>query len=168
MANVNWIERILARLGIPAGASVSVDIAAITTLADSKVMGRVQVVTTTWDLLRANGGAGTDDLFTGTTEALILESLIVRMPILPDVTDGDPITSLAIATDDAEPGIIIPAGDAPVASMTPEAQFAWTGALYIAAGTKIQGTLAGGDADAECLVIVTAKYRAVISGGSLA
>ena len=135
---------------------------------DTKAMGRLQIATTTWDLLRGGGGAGTDILFTGTTQAVVLVSLVARMPTLADVTDGDPITSMAIATDDAEPGIIIPSGDAPVASMTPEAQFAWTGALYIPVGTEIEGTIAGGDADAECLVIVTALYRAVVAGGYLA
>lgn len=135
---------------------------------DPKVMGRLQIVTTTWDLLRGGGGAGTDVLFTGTAQAVVIEALIVRMPTLADVSDGDPITSLAIATDDAEPGIIIAAADAPVASMTPEAQFSWEGKLYIPVGTEIEGTLAGGDADAECLVIVTVLYRAVVSGGYLA
>jgi len=130
--------------------------------------GVKQVVTTTWDLLRAGAGAGTDVLLTGTTQAVILESLIIRMPLTADITDGDPITSIAIATDDAEPGIIMTAADCPVASLTPESQFAWMGQLYIPVGTEIEGTLAGGDADAECLVIVTATYRAVVSGGALA
>jgi len=140
----------------------------IEVLVDSKVMGRLQVATTTWDLKRGDAGAGTDVLFTGTTQAVILESLIVRMPTTSDVTDDGTITSMAIATDDAEPGIIIAAADAPVASMTPESQFGWTGTLYIPVDTEIEGTLAGGDADAECLVIVTATYRAVVSGGYLA
>ncbi len=151
-----------------ASGDLGTDIASLLTLNDSKVMGRLQVVTTTWDLLRAGGGAGTDDIWTGDTQAVVLESLVARMPLTADVTDGDPITSMAIATDDAEPGIIIPAADAGVADMTPEAQFAWTGSLYIPTGTKIQGTIAGGDADAGCLVIVTATYRAVVSGGYLA
>lgn len=142
-----------------------VDTLAIDT--DPLVMGRKQVVTTTWDLLRGGGGAGTDVLFTGTTQAVILESLIIRMPLTADITDTDPITSMAIATDDVEPGIIISATDGAVANLTPEAQLAWTGALYIPVGTEIEGTLAGGDADAECLVIVTATYRAVVSGGYL-
>lgn len=137
------------------------------TLLNAKVMGRLQVATTTWDLLRGGAGAGTDVLFTGNTQAVILESLIVRMPTTADVTDGDPITSMAVATDDAEPGLIIEAADAPVASMTPESQFGWTGTLYIPVDTEIEGTIAGGDADAECLVIVTATYRAVVSGGYL-
>jgi len=130
--------------------------------------GITQVKTMTWDLLRGGGGAGTDVLLTGTTQAVILESLIIRMPITADITDGDPITSLAIATDDAEPGVILAAADCPVASLTPESQFSWIGSLYIPVGTEIEGTLAGGDADAECLVIVTATYRAVVSGGYLA
>ena len=138
------------------------------TTAFGRLVGEKQIVTTTWDLLRGGGGAGTDVLFTGTAGAVILESLIVRMPTTADITDGDPITSLAIATDDAEPGIIIAAADAPVASATPEAQFAWTGAMYIPIGTEIEGTIAGGDAAAECLVIVTATYRAVVAGGYLA
>lgn len=134
----------------------------------TKGKGALQIVTTTWDLLRGGAGAGTDDLLTGTTQAVVLEALIARMPTLADVTDGDPITSMAIATDDAEPGVIFAAADAPVADMTPEAQFEWTGHLYIPTGTKIQGTLAGGDADAECLVIIVALYRAVVAGGYLA
>lgn len=140
----------------------------IETDTDPLVMGRLQIATTTWDLKRGDAGAGTDVLFTGTAQAVILESLIVRMPTTSDVTDDGTITSLAIATDDAEPGIIIPAASAPIASMTPEAQFAWRGALYISVGTEIEGTIAGGDADDTCNVIVTVTYRAVVSGGYLA
>lgn len=139
-----------------------------TALGNTRGMGKLQIATMTWDLLRGGGGAGTDVLFTGTSQAVVLESLIARMPTLPDVTDGDPITSMAFATDDAEPGIIIAAADAPVATMTPEAQFSWNGKLYIPVDTEIEGTIAGGDAASECLVIVTVSYRAVVSGGYLA
>ncbi|GAI82596.1 unnamed protein product [marine sediment metagenome] len=135
--------------------------------AGTRMKGVPQVATATWDLLRGGLGAGTDSLFSGMIAGCIIESLIVRMPTTPDVSDGDPITSLAIATNDVEPGIIIAADNAPVASMTPEAQFAWTGALYIPADTEIEGTIAGGDADEECLVIIIATYRAVVSGGYL-
>ncbi|GAJ24322.1 unnamed protein product, partial [marine sediment metagenome] len=141
-----------------------VDTLAIDT--DPKVMGKLQVATMTWDLLRGGAGAGTDVLFTGNTEAVIIEAVIVRMPASPDLTN-DPFTSIAIATDDAEPGIIIDTTTGDIAKLTAEAQLAWTGAMYIAVGTEIEGTLAGDDADEESLITIIVKYRAVVSGGYL-
>ena len=169
---MHWIERLLAAIadlitrtkGLD---DIHDDLVGVVANADPLVMGRLQIATITWDLLRGGGGAGTDVLFTGTTQAVVIEALIVRIPAAPNLLD-DPFTSIAFATDDAEPGVFIDATAGARANLTAEAQLAWTGAMYIAVGTEIEGTIADDDADAESLVTVIALYRAVVSGGYLA
>ncbi len=161
MANVNWIQRLLNRLGAPAGASLSADIAAITTATGPLVMGRAQMVATTIDL---NQAAASYDLFTGATQVVILESLNIKMPT---GAAGGALTSISIQTDDATPGVIINSTDGAVANLTSETDLGWTGTLYITVGTKIQLTIGGGAHGAGYVCNVTAKYRAVVAGGYL-
>ncbi len=156
------VLRILAIIGTPAGASVSADIAVIDTLVDVQVMGRAQIAATTIDL---NQAAASYDLFTGTTQVVILESLNIKMPT---GAAGGALTSISIQTDDATPGVIISAADGAVANLISEAELGWTGTLYIKVGTKIRLTIAGGAHGVGYVCNVTAKYRAVVSGGNLA
>lgn len=120
-----------------------------------------QIATTTIDL---NQAAGTYDLFTGTTQAIVLESLNIKMPT---GVCGGALTSISIQTDDATPGVIISAADGVVASLTSEADLGWTGTLYITVATKIQLTIAGGAHGAAYVCNVSAKCRAVANGGCL-
>jgi len=125
-------------------------------------VGKVQTTPTTIDL---NQGVGDYDLFTGTAQAVILESLNIKMPT---GACGGALTSISIQTDDATPGVIISAVDGAVANLTSEADLGWTGTLYITVGTKIQLTIAGGAHGAAYVCNVTAKCRAVASAGYLA
>ena len=138
------------------------NIAAIAALADAMVMGKSQIKATTIDL---NQAAATYDLLTGTAQAVILESLNIKMPT---GDCGGALTSISIQTDDATPGIIISAANGAVANLTSEADLFWTGSMYITVGTKIQLTIAGGAHGAAYVCNVTAKCRAVVSGGYLA
>ena len=144
------------------GGRLDLLIDAIETDTDPKVMGRLQIATTTEDL---NQVAGTYDLFTGTDQAVVLEKLNVKMPT---GAAGGAVTSIAIATDDATVGTIIGATDGAVANLTSEADLGWTGTLLINVGTKIRLTIAGGAHGSEYLTTVIAQYRAVVSGGYLA
>ena len=150
MANKNWIQRLID------------SIAGVATEADPKVMGRSQIAATTIDLDQA---AGTYDLFTGTAQAVILESLNIK---LPTGVPGGTLTSISIQTDDATPGVIISVANGDVANLLTEADLFWTGSMYITVATKIQLTIAGGPAGASYVCNVTAKYRAVAAGGYLA
>ena len=134
----------------------------IEVLVADKVMGRLQIATTTEDL---NQGAATYDLFTGDTQAVVLEKLSVKMPT---GNAGGSVTSIAIVTDDATPATIISATDGAVANLTSEAEIGWKGTLLINGNTKIRLTLAGGAHGSEYLVTVAAQCRAVVSGGYLA
>lgn len=129
---------------------------------DPKVMGRAQIAATTIELQQAEN---TYVLFTGTTEAVILESLNIKMPT--GAPEGA-LTSISIQTDDATPGVIISAVDGAVANLLTEADLGWTGSLYITVDTTIGLTIAGGAAGASYVCQVTAKCRAVVSGGHLA
>jgi len=129
---------------------------------DTKAMGRLQIVTTTSDL---NRSAATYDVLTGTTQAVVLEKLNVKMPT---GAAGGSVTSIAIVTDDATPATIISATDGAVANLTSEADLAWTGALLINVGTKIRLTIAGGAHGSEYLTTIIAQCRAVVNGGYLA
>lgn len=144
------------------GLPMSEELADVLTYADPKVMGRAQIAATTIDL---NQAAATYDLFTGTTQVVILESLNIKMPT---GNCGGALTSISIQTDDATPGVIISAAEGAVANLTSEADLGWTGTLYITVGTKIRLTIAGGAHGAAYVCNVTAKCRAVVSGGYLA
>lgn len=125
------------------------------------VMGRLQIAATTIDI---NQAAGTYDLFTGTTQVVILESLNIK---LPTGAPGGTTASLSIHTDDATPGIIISVADGDIANLLTEADIGWTGTLYITVATKIQITYVG-VAGAAYVCDVIAECRAIVSGGYLA
>ncbi len=126
------------------------------------IRGRTQIAATTIDL---NQAAATYDLFTGTAQAVILESLNIKMPT---GAAGGALTSISIQTDDVTAGEIVSVADGDVANLTSEADLGWTGTLYITVGTKIRLTIGGGAHGAEYVCNVTAKYRAVVTGGNLA
>lgn len=123
-----------------------------------------QVSATTIDL---NQVAASYDLFTGTTQAFILESLVIRLPNV-DVSDDANITSISIQTDDVTATVLINTTEGAKANLTAEAQLAWIGMAYITVDTKIQLTIAGGAADAATVCNVVATGRAVVDGGTLA
>jgi hypothetical protein len=116
---------------------------------------------TTIDL---NQAAATYDLFTGATQAVIVESLVLRCP---DAAAGGALTSISIQTDDTTPTVLITAVQGAVVNLTAEYQLAWTGACYIATGKKIRLTIAGGATGAGYVCNVVASYRPVALGGSL-
>ena len=135
----------------------------IVTETDPRVMGRLQIAATTIDL---NQAAGSYDLFTGTTQDVVVEKLVFRMPDV-DISGGG-VTSISIQTDDTTAQVFIGAGDGILANLTQEAQLAWTGAVLIKVATKIQLTIAGAAAGVACSCDVMAECRAVVAGGYLA
>jgi len=147
---------------IVAGQSRDQDSKDIYDQVSATAVGKIQMAATTIDL---NQGIGSYDLFTGTTQVVILESLNIKMPT---GDCGGALTSISIQTDDATPGVIISAADGAVANLTSEADLGWTGTLYITVGTKIRLTIAGGAHGAAYVCQVTAKCRAVVAGGYLA
>ena len=127
----------------------------------------LQIAEAPWDG-RVGAGAGSTILLTATTQALVVEALIVVMAAAPDLTD-DPWTGISVEDDyGTTPHIFIPAADAVKANLTANAQLAWTGRVYLAVGRSIQATAIGDDADADASITVIALYRAVVSGGYLA
>lgn len=136
---------------------------------EPKVMGRLQIAATTEDLKRGDGEAGTDDLFTGTTQDVVLEKLVIRLPNVDCSDDTGGFSGISIQTDDETPSVIIDATNGAKEKLTAEAQLAWTGvAILIKVGTKIQITIIGAAADDTTTCDVIAEYRAVASGGYLA
>lgn len=125
-------------------------------------VGSSQVASTTEDL---NQAEGTYDLFTGTTQPVILKALTIKMPT---GAAGGSLTSISIQTDDATPGVIISSTLGAVANLTSEADIGWSGELRIDVGTKIQLTVAGGAHGSEYITKITASYVAVTAGGTLA
>ena len=135
---------------------------AIAAAIGTTVAGKAQLAATTISL---NQGVGSYDLFTGTTQAVILESLNIKMPT---GDAGGALTSISIQTDDAIPGVIIDSVIGAVANLTSETDLGWTGTLYITVGMKIQLSIAGGATGGAYVCNVTAKCRAVVDGGYLA
>ncbi len=127
-------------------------------------VGTLQIAATTKDL---NQAASTYDLFTGTTQAVVLEKLTLALPNV-NVADDVTITYITVQTDHVTPQVILNATTGAKANLTAEAQLSWTGAIYIPVGKKIQLTIAGGAADAATVCNITAEYRAVVAGGTLA
>lgn len=126
-------------------------------------VGNLQIKATTIDL---NQAAATYDLFTATTQDVVVEKLVLRMP---NSALAAPFTYLTIQTDDTTPIIIFDATAGAVANLTAEAQLAWTGAILLDAGTgaKIRLTIAVAFGGAATVADVIAEYRAVVSGGLL-
>ena len=131
----------------------------------SSVVG-TQIKSTTIDL---NQAAASYDLFTGTTQDVILESLVIRLPNV-DVSDDATITGISIQNDDVTPQVYVSQALGLKAILTAESQISWvphSGVSLIKVGTKIQLTIYGGSADAATVCDVIAKYRAVVAGGTL-
>jgi len=149
---------------ITAGQSRDQDLKDIYDQVSATAIGKIQMAATTIDLQQA---AASYDLFTGTTQDVIAEKLVIRLPNV-DVSDDVTITSISIQTDDATPQVFISSTTGAKANLTAEAQLSWTGAILIKTGTKIQLTIAGGAADAPTVCDVIAECRAVVAGGYLA
>lgn len=148
----------------PLADSSSSDISTLLTNTSTTGVGRTQIATTTIDLEQA---AASYDLFTGTTQDVILKSLIFQMPNV-DASDDCALTSISIQTDDVTAGTIIDSTTGAVANLTAEAQLAWTGALKITVASKIQLTIGGGTADEATVCNIIAEYEAITAGGTLA
>ena len=133
---------------------------------DSLLAAAALVKSTTIDL---NQIAGTYDLFVGTSQSVLLMSLVIRM------TNGavaGAVTGITIQTNDNTPQVIIPASLGLVVNLTDQAQLAWHeadgGPVLIAVGKKIQLTIVGGAAGVARVCEVVATYRVEVAGGSLA
>jgi hypothetical protein len=159
-ASASTLGSIYAILGNPA-ASITAMINALVSYVDTVVAGRYQPAATTIDL---NQAAATYDLFTGTTQPVILESLIIAMP---NEAAGGALTSISIQTDDATPQVLVTAVQGAVASLTAEAQLYWEGKIRLAVGKKIQLTIAGGAHGSAYVCNVNVGLRTVVSGGYL-
>lgn len=131
--------------------------------AANRAIGKLQMAATTIEL---NQVAGTYLLFTGTTQAVMMEKLTIRMPNV-DISGGA-LTSISIQTDDVTPAVIISSADGVLANLTHEATISWTGAILIPVGTLIRLTIAGGVSGVACSCDVVAESRAVVNLGYLA
>ena len=123
--------------------------------------GNPQTATTTIDL---NQAAATYDLFTGTSQNVKVDSLIIRMP---DLAAGGALTSITIQTDDTTNIEFIDTATGAVANLTAEAQLASDTPILIATGQKIQLTIAGGAHGVAYVCTVVAEYKATVDGGYL-
>jgi len=111
--------------------------------------------------------ANTYDLFTGTTQDILLTRLVFALPAV-NVSDDINITSISIQTNDATPQVIISAVSGAKVNLTSSAQLSWVGAILLTATKKIQLTIAGGAADAATVCKVTTEYIPITAGGYLA
>jgi len=109
--------------------------------------------------------ADTYDLFTGMTQNVLVEKLVIRMP---DAAAGGALTSISIQTDDTTPQIFIPATLGIVANLTAQTQLTCDTPIIVAVGKKIRLTIAGGAHGVAYSCSVKAYYRAEVAGGYLA
>ena len=126
-------------------------------------VGQYQFATTTEDL---NQAAATYDLLTGTTQPVLLETLSFKMPNV-DISGGS-LTYITIQTDDTTAQVVFNSTDGALANLTQEAELSFVGAIRINVGTKLQLTIAGGAAGTACSATITAGYKAIVAGGTLA
>lgn len=126
-------------------------------------VGQYQFATTTEDL---NQAANTYDLLTGTTQPVLLETLSLKMPAV-DISGGA-LTYITIQTDDTTAQVVFNSTDGALANLTQEAELSFVGAIRINVGTKLQLTIAGGAAGSACVATITAGYKAIAAGGTLA
>jgi hypothetical protein len=132
--------------------------------AEALSIGQRQVSATTFDLAQA---AASYVLFTGTSQVFMLTGLSFKMPNV-DASDDAALTSIAIATDDVTPSVIISAVTGAVANLDAEAELSWTGLVRIEVGTEIEITIAGGAADEATVTDIVVEGYAVVAGGNLA
>ena len=123
--------------------------------------GNVQYAGAQIDL---NQAAAAYPLLTGAVQVVMLEALNIKMP---NIVAGGALTGITIETDDVTPGVIISAPQGLVANLTAEADLQWRGNLRIAVATVVQLTIVGGAHGIAYVCDVTAKYRAIVNGGSL-
>jgi len=128
----------------------------------SILSNKVRSAVATIDL---NQIAGTYNLFTGTTQNMLVEKLVIRMP---DAAAGGALTSISIQTDDTTPQVFIPATLGIVANLTAQAQLSCDSPIVVATGKKIRLTIAGGATAVAYSCSVKAYYRAEVAGGYLA
>jgi len=130
---------------------------------DPRAAGRLQVFEKTWDG-RFGDGAGSDTLFTVSTQDIIVEAIIVKMSSV-DLTD-DAWDGISVEDNYATtPHVFIDATAGAKANLGINAQLAWTGAVLVEAGSAILATAIGDDADEDALITVYTKFRAVADGG---
>jgi hypothetical protein len=130
--------------------------------ADSYDVGNKQIKDTTIDL---NQAAATYNIFTGSAQNVLVESLVIKMP---DIIAGGALTSISIQTDDSTPQVFISSALGAVANLTAEAQLSSTAPIVIIPGQKIQLTIAGGAHGVAYVCDVIVNYRAISDGGYLA
>lgn len=121
-----------------------------------------QIKATTEDL---NQAPAAYDLVTGASQDVLIESLVLRCPV--DCSDDAPFSGISIQTDDTTPQVFISQANGGNANLTAQSQLAWTGAILLKAGKKIQLTIFDGAADDPTVCDIVIKYRAVASGGYL-
>ncbi len=147
-------------------ASVIAYLKGLLILTATTVAGSMQEKATTIDL---NQAAATYTLLTGTTQPVLVRSLLIRMS---GGAIGGALTSISIQTDDATPQVFISSALGAVANLTNEAQLTWNeaigGPIYIQVGKRIRLTIAGGAAGVARVCDVVVEYRSVVSGGTLA
>jgi len=175
MARTN-LQSILAMLGLPddingslyqrlgaytAAAPLKTSVDQIETDTDPLVDGRVMYYSTTQDL---NNIVGDYPLFTGATQAGVIEELIV---IMPDAVAGGALTAISVQTDHTTPQVFITAAQGAVANLTAENQLFSNDPIYIGVGDVVNLSIVGGATGAGHVVTVIAKYRPIVSGGNL-
>ncbi len=143
------------------GVSIAEAIGAIYDRVVATSVGTNQMKAATIDL---NQAAATYDLFTGSAQAVILESLNFKCPT---GAAGGALTSISIQTDDVTAQTMIDSVLGAVANLTSEAELSWTGSVYMTVATKIRLTIAGGATGGAYVCNVVAKYKAVVAGGVL-
>jgi hypothetical protein len=138
--------------------------AALAAVAYTRQAGVMQVFTVA---LNFNQAAASYDIATGTTQAVAIESVVIRMP---NSAAAAALVSVSAQTNDATTAqVFIPATDGVFGNCTANAQLgsALAAPIILAAGAKIQYTLAGNNGAAYAPVAYV-FYRAIVSGGYLA
>ena len=154
-------------LGNPAGASISADIAAVNALIAVTKAGKSNMKVATCDLHDAGGYPKTLDLATCATQAVIIDS-IVFSPRVNISDDAGAFTGISIQDNDTTVHTFISQANGIKANLTQYAQIAYTGAIKVRVGNKIQCTIYGASAEADpttCDVEIT--YHAAVDGGTL-
>lgn len=127
----------------------------------SYIYNPLKSAVTTIDL---NQAAGTYTLFTGTTQNVVVEKLIIRMP---DAAAAG-LTSISIQTDGTTPQVFINSQQGALANLTALAQISKEAPIVVATGKKIQLTITGTTTGGSYICTVTSLYRTVAAGGTLA
>jgi phage gp45-like len=120
-------------------------------------------LTVNYKQIALDQAAANYSIMTATAQDLFLDAVIVHVP--DDLTGEGTLTSIAIATDDVAPVVILSAGDGAIANLTGNFYKVFQGPAVTVATKILELTIAGGASSGGKVADITVMWRPLVAGG---